>query len=440
MKNILVIGAGLSSSYLIKYLTEHATKDKWKICVADANLELAKSRIKNKKNTTAIQFDVNKKPERETEIQKADIVVSLLPPTLHIKVAKDCIRFKKHLVTASYITEAMKALNKKALDANVILLNEIGLDPGIDHLSAMQMIQDIQKSGAEIVSFKSYCGGLIAPEFDTNPWHYKFTWNPRNVVLAGQATVKYLEKGKVKFIPQSQLFLQTEKIKIDENLFLESYANRDSLNYILPYGIQNAKTVLRGTLRKIGFCKSWNNIVKLGLTDDSYKINTSENLTYRELLVSLISNANDKNVENKLCSFLKINKSSIEFKKIKWLGLFERKKIEFKNASPAQILQNLLQQKWKLQADDLDLIVMKHEIIYQFEGKKFKKESSLIVKGENETYTAMAKTVGLPMAIAAKLILQNKIKSRGVVMPVAKEFYEPILKELKKYNVVFNEI
>lgn len=439
MKKILVIGAGLSSSYLIKYLLANAKKENWHITIADQSIELAKQKLGKSKLGTALAFNITNEKERQEAIKNADMVVSLLPPTLHILAAHDCIKFKKNLVTASYVSAEMQALNDAAQKANVLFLNEIGLDPGIDHLSAMEMIHKIEAKGGNIISFKSFCGGLIAPEFDNNPWNYKFTWNPRNVVLAGQATAKYLENGLLKFIPPNRIFSQTETVNVTNYGAFESYANRDSLGYIEPYGLQNAKTVLRGTLRKKGFSQSWNLLVKLGLTDDSYTLTNSENLTYRSLITSFLSGANEKNVEDKFCQFFHLTKNSKDFKRVKWLGLFENTIIGLKNATPAQILQQLLQEKWRLENTDLDMIVMKHEIEYSINNKKHKANSTLIVKGEDKTYTAMAKTVGLPMAIATKLILQNKIKAKGVQIPITPEFYEPILKELAQNNISFTE-
>jgi saccharopine dehydrogenase (NADP+, L-glutamate forming) len=439
MKKILVIGAGLSSSYLIKYLLANAKKENWQVTIADQSIELAKQKIAKSKQGIALAFNINNQNEREEAIKNADLVVSLLPPTLHIIAAHDCIKFKKNLVTASYVTPPMQSLNEAALEANVLFLNEIGLDPGIDHLSAMEMIHKIQKDGGNITSFKSFCGGLVAPEFDNNPWNYKFTWNPRNVILAGQATAQYLENGLIKFIPQNRIFEQTATVNISNYGVFEMYANRDSLSYIEPYGLQKATSVIRGTLRKKGFSQSWNLLVKLGLTDDSFCIHNSNVLTYRDLVASFLSGANHSNVEEVFCAFFNITKASKDFKRVKWLGLFTNEIIGIKNATPAQILQHLLQQKWFLEKTDLDMIVMKHEIAFELNNKKQKINSTLVVKGEDKTYTAMSKTVGLPMAIACKLILQNKIKAKGVQIPITAEFYKPILAELAKNGIEFIE-
>ncbi len=437
MQHILVLGAGLSSSYLIKYFLANAKKENWFITIADQSLLLAQSKIKKHPLAKAISFNIENKEQRVNEIKKANIVVSLLPPALHILVAKECIAQKKNLVTASYISDDMKTLHPQALKAGVLLLNEIGLDPGIDHLSAMEMIHNIHAKGGEVTSFKSYCGGLVAPQYDSNPWNYKFTWNPRNVVLAGQSTAKYLHNGDIKFILPNRIFLQTEDVLVTDYGKFEGYANRDSLEYIVPYGIQKATTVLRGTLRKKGYCGSWNNIINLGLTNDTFKIHNSHQLSYRQLLCAFVPNATTHNLEQQLCLFLNTSKQSKEYKRIAWLGLLDDTLIPLENASPAQILQHLLQQKWKLEKTDLDMIVMKHEINYILKNKTYKTHSTLVVIGEDASYTAMAKTVGLPMAIATKLILQGNIKSRGVQIPIHPEFYIPILKELEKFDVKF---
>ncbi|MCG9879673.1 MAG: saccharopine dehydrogenase NADP-binding domain-containing protein [Bacteroidia bacterium] len=439
MKKILVLGAGLSSAYLIKYLLQHASKEKWQVIVADAQVGSAKNKIGKSKYGLAIELNITEAKARQKWIQESDIVVSLLPPSLHILAAQDCLTFKKNLVTASYLSEEMKALHPKVLQANVLFLNEIGLDPGIDHLSAMEIIHSIQAKGGTIDSFESYCGGLVAPEFDDNPWNYKFTWNPRNVVLAGQATARYLKDGLLKFIPPNRIFSQIQQFKIGKLGTFDAYANRDSLSYIEPYGIGSAQTVLRGTLRRKGFCEAWDCLVKLGLTDDSYYLPQTENLTYRELVCAFLQVKNTSDAELELANFLSIKKSSALFKKIIWLGLLNDTKIDLPEATPAQALQKLLQEKWKLKENELDQIIMLHKVTYTLNNKKQSLSSHLVVNGESVAFSAMAKTVGLPMGIACKLILQNKIKAKGVQIPLSKEFYEPILKELKNYQIEFVE-
>jgi saccharopine dehydrogenase-like NADP-dependent oxidoreductase len=438
MKHILILGAGLSSSSLIRYLLQHAAKEKWRITLADVNIAAAQARIGKSKHAIAIGLNLQDDAKRKELVASADLVISLMPPALHALVAKDCVNYKVSLITASYVSEDMEKLHPAALKAGVLLLNEIGLDPGIDHLSAMEMIHEIQNLGGEIQSFESYCGGLVAPEFDNNPWHYKFTWNPRNVVLAGQATARYLDSGLLKLIPPHRIFSQTRIVKVKGHGNYDAYANRDSLSYIEPYGIGSAQTVLRGTLRVKGFCDSWQQLVLLGLTDDSYELNSPQKLSYRDWLCSLVPGANSENLEQKLGKFLNLSKNSKAFKNMQWLGLFEPKLINLENATPARALQKILEEKWKLQKGELDQIVMKHEISYMLHGKLKKKAASLIVTGEDQHHTAMAKTVGLPMAIAAKLYLQGKLKATGVQIPITREFYEPILKELKKLGIEFH--
>ena len=439
MRNILVIGAGRSASTLISYLLAGADENNWFVTVADFSLELAQESVKESKNANAILFNVKDDKHREREILKSDIVVSMLPASMHIMVAKDCVRLKKNLVTASYVSDEIAELDSEATKNGVLLLNEIGLDPGIDHMSAMQIIDAIKEKGGELTSFKSFCGGLIHPEYDNNPWNYKFTWNPRNVVLAGQGVAQYLEGGKIKYIPYHNLFEKVECMDILDVGSFEAYANRDSLSYRESYRIKNIDTLLRGTLRRKGFSKSWNYFVQLGLTDDSYTILDSENLTYREYLNMFLSKSNKHNLEEKFCKEFDISESSESFQKIKWLEIFSNKKVELKNATPAQILQKILEEKWTLCEEDRDMIVMQHQFEFTIDKSRKKLRSSLVVFGDNQRDTSMAKTVGLPVAIAVKLILNGEINSVGVKIPTSKDIYIPVLKELSENGINFIE-
>lgn len=438
MKKILVLGAGLSASYLIKYLTAHAQQENWFISVADADKSAAERKTGNLPNTAAIGLNVSDAFELDQLVATHHLVISLLPPAMHIMVARVCLKHKIHLITASYISEEMHHLHVEAVKAGVLFLNECGLDPGIDHLSAMQVIHRLQGVGAEITSFKSFCGGLVAPEYDTNPWHYKFTWNPRNVVLAGQATAKYLEQHELKFIPQARIFTQTEPVYMNNEAF-ESYANRDSLGYIKPYGIETAHTVLRGTLRRKGYSHAWNMLIKLGLTDDSFTITDASKLSYRKFTSAFTPGNNLAQLEQRVADFLGIQTTDEAFKQLQWLGLFDEEMIKLNEGTPAQILQWLLQQKWKLQKGELDMIVMQHRIEYRIGKKDYRITCNLMVKGEDEIYTAMSKTVGLPLGMAAKQVLQGNIKLTGVQLPLQAELYEPILDELRTYGVAFEE-
>jgi saccharopine dehydrogenase-like NADP-dependent oxidoreductase len=365
----------------------------------------------------------------------------LLPPSLHLDVAIECVKQKKHLVTASYITKEMQELHVEALKNGITLLNECGLDPGIDHMSAMKIIDGIRDSGGEVISYKSYTGGLVAPESNDNPWGYKFSWNPRNVILAGQGTAKYIEDGKYRYIPYNRLFTQIETVAVDDLEAFDGYANRDSLAYRKIYQLNHVPTMLRGTLRQQGFCKAWNVFVQLGLTDDSYIIEDSEHLTYAQLIEAMLpTSINGCLLKKRTANFCGLEEDSTVMQMIEWTGILNETPINMAKATPAQMLQKLLEEKWKLNDDDKDMIVMQHQFEARIKNQESRKiTSSLIVVGEDQTYTAMAKTVGLPAAIAAKLILNNEIKSRGVLIPVLKEIYEPVLKELEIFGITFKE-
>ena len=440
MKNILIIGAGKSSSSLIKYLLEKSDEENLKIIIADISIENALELIDNHKNASAIIFDVFNENQRKQEIEKSDIVISMLPARFHIELAKDCLLFNKHMVTASYISKEMKALDSEAKQKGLIFMNEIGLDPGLDHMSAMQVIDRIRDNNAKILLFESFCGGLVAPESDNNLWNYKFTWNPRNVVLAGQGgAAMFIQEGTYKYIPYHKLFRRTEFLNINNQKF-EAYANRDSLKYRSVYGLDNIPTMYRGTIRKVGFSRAWNIFVQLGMTDDSYIIEDSENMSYRDFVNLFLAYSPSDSVELKLRSYLKIDQDDVMWEKLVELDLFNPdKKIGLQNATPAQMLQKILQDSWTLQKDDKDMIVMQHLFGYEIDGEKRQIESSLIVEGENQTYTAMAKTVGLPVAIATLKILKGEIKTPGVQLPISKEVYIPILKELELHGIKFTE-
>ena len=441
MRKILIIGAGRSSSSLIKYLLEKSAEEKLHITVADVSVEFANNKIKGHPNAAAIALDVTNNTARKKAVQNADIVISMLPAHMHVDVAKDCLEFGKNMVTASYVSKEMKALDDEVKKRGLVFMNEIGLDPGIDHMSAMSIIDKIRYNGAEMLLFESFAGGLVAPESDTNLWNYKFTWNPRNVVLAGQGPAsKFLQEGTYKYIPYQKLFRRTEILNIPGHGKFEAYPNRDSLKYIKEYGLENILTIYRGTIRKIGFSRAWNMFVQLGMTDDSYIIEGSENMSYREFTNSFLAYNPNDSVELKLRSYLKIDQDDIIWEKLIELDIFNpNKKVGLKDATPAQILQKILMDSWFLEPDDKDMIVMHHKFGYKYQGEKRQIESSMVVIGEDQTYTAMAKTVGLPVAIATLLILNKKITTPGVQIPISKEVYVPVLDELEKHGIIFKE-
>ena len=441
MRTILIIGAGRSASSLIQYLLNKSVTENLHLVIGDLSLDLAQKKTNNHPNAIAIALDIFDENQRKKAIQIADIVISMLPAHLHIEIAKDCVIYKKHLVTASYVSDAMKELDAAAKENNLIFMNEIGLDPGIDHMSAMKVIDEIKDKGGKMLLFESFCGGLVAPESDTNLWNYKFTWAPRNVVLAGQGGVaKFIQEGAYKYIPYCNLFRRTEFLDVEGYGRFEGYSNRDSLKYRSVYGLDDVLTLYRGTIRKVGFSKAWNMFVQLGMTDDSYVMENSEKMSYRTFVNSFLPYHPTDSVEIKTRLILKIDQDDIMWDKLLELDLFNpNKKVGLKNATPAQILEKILTDSWTLQPEDKDMIVMYHKFGYELNGKKEQIDSKMVCIGDDQTYTAMAKTVGLPVAMVTLLILNGKIKTPGVQLPIRKEVYKPILKELEEYGVVFKE-
>lgn len=441
MRNILIIGAGRSASSLIKYLLNKAVAEYLHLTIADLSLELATKKTNNHPNATPILLDIANVENRQKEIKKADIVISMLPAHLHIEIAEDCLAFNKHMVTASYISPKMQELDSLAKEKGLIFMNEVGLDPGIDHMSAMKIMDEIREKGGKMIQFESFCGGLVAPESDTNLWNYKFSWNPRNVVLAGQGGVsKFIQEGKYKYIPYNKLFRRTEFMEVEGYGRFEGYANRDSLKYRSIYGLDDILTMYRGTLRRVGYSKAWDMLVQLGMTDDSYPMENSENMSYRDFTNSFLAYHPTDSVELKLRHYLKIDQDDVIWDKIEELDLFNSiKKAGIKNATPAQYLEHILSEKWSLQPDDKDMIVMYHKFGYELNGQKKQIDSTMVCLGDDQTYTAMAKTVGLPVAIATLQILNGNITTTGVQLPIKKEVYLPILVELESYGVIFKD-
>ena len=441
MRKILIIGAGRSASSLIEYLLNKSDAENLHLTIGDLSIELAQRKTKGHPNATAIEFNIFNEQQRKEEISKTDIVISMLPAHLHLEAAKDCITYKKHMVTASYISPAMQELDNLVKDNNLVFMNEVGLDPGIDHMSAMKIIDDIRDKGGKILLFESFCGGLVAPESDNNLWNYKFTWNPRNVVLAGQGgAAKFIQEGTYKYIPYNKLFRRTEFMEVQGFGRFEGYANRDSLKYRSVYGLNDALTLYRGTLRRVGFSKSWNMFVQLGMTDDSYIMEHSDTMSYREFINSFLPYHPTDSVELKLRHMLNIDQDDNQWDKLVELDLFNPDKIVgLHNATPAQILEKILSDSWTLSPEDKDMIVMYHKIGYEIDGKKNQIDATMVCIGDDQTYTAMAKTVGLPVAMAALQILNGNITTPGVQLPISKEVYLPILKELAEFGVVFHE-
>jgi len=441
MRRILIVGAGRSSAALVRYLLEKSYQEKLKVIIADISVENARKLVHDHENSEVIELDIFNIESRKELVKSADIVISMLPARFHLEVAKDCLEFKKNLVTASYISKELKAMNNEVIEKGLVFMNEIGLDPGIDHMSAMQVIDRIKSQGGKMLLFESFTGGLVAPESDNNLWNYKFTWNPRNVVIAGQGGIaKFIQEGKYKYIPYHKLFRRTEFLSIEGYGKFEALANRDSLNYREIYGLEDTLTLYRGTIRRVGFSRAWNIFVQLGMTDDSFIMEGSEKMSYRDFINSFLPYKPHDSVELKLRHYLKIDQDDVIWDKLLELDLFNAEKIVgLKDATPAQILQRILMDSWTLNEEDKDMIVMYHKFGYEMDGVKKQIESNMVVLGEDQTYTAMAKTVGLPVAIATLAILNGRIKKPGVQLPILKEVYDPILEELENYNIRFQE-
>jgi saccharopine dehydrogenase-like NADP-dependent oxidoreductase len=498
MKKLLLFGAGKSATVLIDYLLSNAQKEGWQLIVVDNNLELAKSKIGNSAFAFALSFDINDENERKKNISGADIVISLLPPALHYFVAQDCVLLRKNLLTASYVDDKTRNLKPDIEKNGLFFLCEMGLDPGIDHMSAMKLIDEIHSAGGQVVSFQSHCGGLVAPESDDNPWHYKISWNPRSVVLAGKSGAHYKENGEEIRLSYDELFVPDRIVEIPELGHLSWYPNRDSLSYASLYGLEDAATFIRTTLRYSDFMYGWKNVVDLKLTDETPSYETDGKTLYqvfkehmdkngfgewlqqklterfsqtKEMLNNLVrlmeveKEVKEENLEvphefmtvdekgnlteieleevkNRAASFLayKMHEANLTLKQLFFLGLDDKETLVDRGlCSAADVLQFALEKKLALAPGDRDMIVMMHEIKYKVDSRESRVTSHLIVKGENNLKTAMAKTVGLPLGIAAKLILNGNIKLKGLHIPVKKEIYEPVLKELELHDVRFVE-
>lgn len=498
MKTVLLFGAGKSATVLIDYLLDCAITENWKVLIVDADLKLAQSKVSNSQKATALSFDILDSAERNKYIRQADIVISLLPPTLHIEVARDCVKHRKNLLTASYVDDAIRALQPEIEKNKLLFLCEMGLDPGIDHMSAMQLIDRIHSENGKISSFRSHCGGLVAPESDDNPWHYKISWNPRNIILAGKSGAHYRENGEEMRMAYEELFTPDRVVEIPTLGYLSWYPNRDSFSYMPLYGLENTQTFIRTTLRHPDFMYGWKNVIDLKLVDEVPLYQTDGKTLYQvfkehmdlngfgewlnqklserfaetkgllESLMKLMEAENEANVEgekipesfmtaddkgnleeieiddvkNRAAAYLahKMHEANLTLKQLFFLGLDDQDTLVNKGfCSAADILQFAVEKKLSLRPYDKDMIVMLHELEYNIREKQYNSTSTLIVKGENNLRTAMAKTVGLPLGIAARLILNNKIRLTGLHIPTHRDIYNPVLKELEQHGIKFSE-
>jgi saccharopine dehydrogenase-like NADP-dependent oxidoreductase len=440
MLTVLIAGAGKSSAHLIDYMLSNA-KQKWRVIVMDSNPEMIAEKLGGNPKGESAVIDINDDHARQSLVKNADIVLSLMPPNLHYLLAKDCIKFKKNLITSSYVSEEIKALNEEAKKAGIMMMCEMGLDPGIDHMSANAIIHGVQRIAGSIQSFKSYCGGLIAPESDDNPWHYKISWNPRNIVLAGKQGAIWLENGKQHEANYEQLFSGSKKVKVGNLGSLSYYPNRDSLKYLDLYNLPDVKTFVRATLRHPSFIKGWDLVIRAGLVNEQDQF-SADNSSYADWTAHLLGVSNDAKLREQFKK--KFGADDKEMKQMDWLGLFDNRRINgVGKLSSADILQTLLEERWKMKALDKDMVVMQHQIDYERRGILVKLTSTMIVVGDNRQHSAMSKTVGLPMGILAKKILLQEVSTRnitGVQIPVMPEVYVPVLKELKKNGIEFMEV
>jgi len=497
MKHLILFGAGRSATVLINYLKQISTEILCKVTVADANLAVVQQKVGEHPLVQAKEINIEDAAERRSLIESGDVVISLMPPHLHYLVALDCLAAGKHLLTASYVDEQIRALEPEIKAKGILFLCEMGLDPGIDHMSAMQIIDAIHAKGGKVVSFKSHCGGLVAPESDTNPWHYKISWNARNVIMAGKAGAIYREDDATVEMGYTSLFDQSRTVFVSDDEYA-FYPNRDSLKYIETYGLGSTSTFIRTTLRHPEFCFGWKNLIDLKLTDEE-KVYQTDGKTiadfFREhfekhgfsewlsqMLMSRLSYA--KEMMEKLMALLeaeeaaeaqgteapeqvmlvdekgelnsvevdaikdqaaetvalKMHEANLSMKQLFFLGLDDDTTLINKGlCSAADVLQFIFETRLALEPADKDLVVMLHEIDYEKEGVTNSIRSYLQVTGEDAMQTAMAKTVGLPLGIAAKLILENELSLTGLHIPITSVIYEPVLKELARHGIVFQE-
>lgn len=434
MKKVLVLGAGLVSRPLVRYLLDHD----FKVIVASRTVSKAEALIDGHPNGEAKAFNITKEPELlDKLIPDSDLAISLLPYVYHVNVAEACLKYKKHMVTTSYVSEKMEALNDRAKEAGLIILNEVGVDPGIDHMSAMKIIHHVEKNGGKVTSFRSYCGGLPAPDANNKPFGYKFSWSPRGVLMAGKNDARYLEEGKEVYIPGKELFDHYKIIMVDGVGQLEAYPNRNSLPYIEKYGLKDIKTMFRGTYRNHGWCKTLKKFAEIGILEDK-KMDGLSNSTFKEFTARL-TGLPLNNLKEEFIKKFDLEKELLVMNNIEWIGLFSDEKLP-DGDNPLDILVSVMLEKLQYDDGERDMIVLCHEFIAEYRDKKEFITSTLIDFGIPHGDTSMARTVSLPAAVATRYILEGKFDGfKGVLIPVMPEIYEPVLKELERLEIVCKE-
>jgi len=440
MKNIFLAGAGKSATVLIHYLLEQARRYKWQVTVGDSNEKMLAAKVKDHPNARKVVLDVTNARQRRELISRSDIVISLMPPQLHLLLAHDCLHFRKHLITSSYLSPELRDMHDAVRKAGIMFMGEMGLDPGIDHMISSHIIHSIRRITGDIISFKSYCGGLVAPEYDDNPWHYKFCWNPRNIIVAGMDGGQYLERGKTVQIPYDRLFTGSRKVHIEGLGPLAAYANRDSLQYLSLYDLPEVRTFLRATLRYPDFCKGWQALVRLGLTTPHDRHETA-GMTYRSWMAVKTGFSGDADAFPAfLAQLLHVRPDSKLIRMLLGLGLWDNIPLQPGTASSADILLGLLLERWKMEPWEQDMVVMQHEVVYLHKQKENRLTSTMILKGDDRERSAMAKTVGLPIGILAKLLLTGQAEPLpGVHIPTMPRIYKPVLKELQHHGIRFED-
>ncbi len=441
MRTILLLGAGRSASSLIQYLVRHAAQQQWTLTVAERDLAQAHRSVQGSDGAAhVVELDATQVEARAALIARHDLVISMLPAFMHMDVLRDCLRLKKHVITPSYVPDALWPLDAEFKRAGLTVLNEMGADPGIDHMSAMRILDQLRAKGARMEAFESYCGGLVAPESDDNPWGYKFSWNPRNVVLAGQGpAARYIHNGELKYLPYHQLFRRTTRVELPGLGAFDGYANRDSLKYRGMYGIADIPTMLRGTLRKEGYCQAWDALVQLGCTEDGFNLELPADATWADYLNAFLPASEGTDVRKATAQYLGLDPAGAAMNKLAWLGLFGKGTIGVAGLSPAATLQRLLESRWVLGPADKDLLVMWHRFRFTENGQGKEIHATLAVTGQDSIHTAMARCVGLPIGIGAKLLLNGQVRQHGVLLPLAPELYNPILDELATLGIAFQE-
>jgi saccharopine dehydrogenase (NADP+, L-glutamate forming) len=443
MKRILVLGAGQSTPYLIHHLLRQSAELDWQVTVGDLDERLARERVGDHPRGRGIGFDINDETTRTAEIAEADVVINMLAPMFQSLVAWDCVNHGTHMLSVSYRDRSVRDLSPDAERKGVLLLCEMGLDPGIDHMSAMAVIERVRAEGGQITRFCSYGSGVPAPNQEQNPLRYAITWNPRNVVMASEHGAEYMEDGHVKLVPFHHVFYRTWPVDVEGVGRFEAYPNRDSLSYQRSFGLDHAHTVIRGTLRYPGWSETWAQVVRLGLPNENLRIADIQERSYRDVVeMFLPMTRNREPIEERVARFLQISPTGVIMQNLAWLGIFSDRKVVCNGNTPAAMLSHLLTERLPLAPGMRDMVIILHELDVHYPAGNRPDErisSTLVAEGDPNGFTAMAKTVGLPTALATRLLLTDKLTLSGSVIPTDRSIYEPILSDIAAEGLTFSE-